>query len=377
MKRQFSISMLLLSTFLSLIAQNGIYTPSQTIQGSSGNNNVGIGTNSPVFKLDVQESANAWTARIYNTNTTTGNGLHIRCDGTGTSNTALGVLVNGSYAFAVQTGNGNVGIGTTLPESKLNIYQKIDATNAWNTQIIVGGSSSVNNDNYLGIGVNQADGYGILDVVKAGVGPAGLSLQPTGGYVGIGTTIPESKLNIYQKTNATNAWNTQIIVGGSSSVSNDNYLGIGVNQTAGYGLIDVVKAGVGPLNLNLQTTGGNVGIGTTTPGDYKLNVWGSIRAHEVVVNTDGADFVFDSDYNLPDLKEIEEFIFENKHLPNLDSATEMKENGMNVSEMQTDLLQKIEELTLYLIEQNKKNDLQSREIELLKQQVALLMEENK
>jgi hypothetical protein len=103
-----------------------------------------------------------------------------------------------------------------------------------------------------------------------------------------------------------------------------------------------------------STLTGNVGIGTSTPGNYKLNVSGKIRANEVVVNTTGADFVFDRDYKLPGLSDVDSFIKKNKHLPGIASAAEMKENGMNVSEAQTRLLQKVEELTLYIIQQDKK-----------------------
>ncbi|HEX2921877.1 MAG TPA: hypothetical protein VHO50_12010 [Bacteroidales bacterium] len=104
---------------------------------------------------------------------------------------------------------------------------------------------------------------------------------------------------------------------------------------------------------------GSVGIGNNNPGSYKLNVSGKIRADEIVVNTSGADFVFDPDYNLPDLAEVERYIEENKHLPDVAPASEMQADGMNVSEMQTKMLQKIEELTLYVIELKK-------EIETLK-----------
>lgn len=82
-----------------------------------------------------------------------------------------------------------------------------------------------------------------------------------------------------------------------------------------------------------------------------LDVNGTIRAKEILVETTGADFVFADDYQLRPLSEVKAFITENKHLPEIQSAQEMQENGVSVSELQTKLLQKIEELTLYLIQQ--------------------------
>lgn len=100
-------------------------------------------------------------------------------------------------------------------------------------------------------------------------------------------------------------------------------------------------------------TNGNVGIGTQNP-NYKLDVAGTIRANEIIVNTTGADFVFAEDYQLRPLSEVKAFIKENKHLPEIKSAQEMQENGIGVNELQTQLLQKIEELTLYIIQQEER-----------------------
>ena len=108
---------------------------------------------------------------------------------------------------------------------------------------------------------------------------------------------------------------------------------------------------------------GHVGIGTTNTTDHKLNVAGTIRANEIIVDTSGADYVFGDDYELKPLDQINAFIDEHKHLPDIPSANEMKENGMGMAEMQTKLLAKIEELTLYLIAQQK-------EIEELKAQIG-------
>ncbi|MGD8781985.1 MAG: hypothetical protein PVH88_23855 [Ignavibacteria bacterium] len=102
---------------------------------------------------------------------------------------------------------------------------------------------------------------------------------------------------------------------------------------------------------------GNVGIGTDDPQGYKLAVAGNMIAEEVVVKLeeDWPDIVFEKDYNLKPLTEVENFIKENKHLPDIPSAEEVKEEGLSVGEMQAKLLQKIEELTLYVIDLKKEN----------------------
>jgi len=99
---------------------------------------------------------------------------------------------------------------------------------------------------------------------------------------------------------------------------------------------------------------GNVGIGTTDPGAWKLAVNGKIRAKEIKVETGWADFVFEEEYQLPTLKEVENHIKEKGHLKDIPSAKEVEENGIFLGEINAKLLQKIEELTLYVIEQNKR-----------------------
>lgn len=97
-----------------------------------------------------------------------------------------------------------------------------------------------------------------------------------------------------------------------------------------------------------------------------LDVNGTIRAKEILVETTGADFVFANDYQLRPLSEVKAFIQENKHLPEIQSAQDMQEKGVSVSELQTKLLQKIEELTLYLIEQEQTIQELRQEVEILK-----------
>lgn len=105
---------------------------------------------------------------------------------------------------------------------------------------------------------------------------------------------------------------------------------------------------------NIYYNLGNVGIGTATTGSHKLAVEGSIGAREIKVETTiWPDFVFENDYELRNLDEVENYISENNRLPEIPSEAEVTENGINLGEMDAKLLQKIEELTLYLIEQNK------------------------
>ena len=100
---------------------------------------------------------------------------------------------------------------------------------------------------------------------------------------------------------------------------------------------------------------GNVGIGTSAP-DAKLAVNGDIHAEEVRVdlNVPGPDYVFEANYELPSLSSIQNYIEVHHHLPEIPSAKEMEENGIELSEMNMLLLKKIEELTLYTLEQEKK-----------------------
>ncbi len=112
---------------------------------------------------------------------------------------------------------------------------------------------------------------------------------------------------------------------------------------------------------------GNVGIGTTTPTE-KLAVNGKIRAREIKVeNANWPDFVFAKSYMLPTLKETEKHIKEKGHLPGIPSATEVKANGVDLGEMNAKLLQKIEELTLYVIEMKKENEAQNKKIDKLEE----------
>lgn len=99
---------------------------------------------------------------------------------------------------------------------------------------------------------------------------------------------------------------------------------------------------------------GNVGIGTTDPGTFKLAVEGKVGAREFHVTTTNPwpDYVFDPSYTLRPLSEVVQFIHKNKHLPEMPSASEVQTTGHSLGEMDALLLKKIEELTLYIVQQN-------------------------
>ncbi|WP_421876519.1 hypothetical protein [Marinoscillum sp.] len=120
----------------------------------------------------------------------------------------------------------------------------------------------------------------------------------------------------------------------------------------------------------------NVGIGTNSP-DVKLTVKGNIHAEEVKVdlNVPGPDYVFDEEYELASLDEINAYIKANKHLPEVPSAKEMEINGINLSEMNMLLLRKVEELTLHLIEKDQEVETLTLSIEELNKRLQAL--ENK
>lgn len=125
------------------------------------------------------------------------------------------------------------------------------------------------------------------------------------------------------------------------------------------------------LTMIIKSTqdGGYVGIGTSEPSD-RLSVNGKIRAKEIKVdNQNWPDYVFDPTYQLQSLTDVEQFIKEEKHLPGVPSAKDVKEHGVSLGEMNAILLRKIEELTLHVITLKKENEKIQEENE--RQQLAI------
>ncbi|NCU06109.1 MAG: hypothetical protein GXC73_19285 [Chitinophagaceae bacterium] len=200
------------------------------------------------------------------------------------------------------------------------------------------------------------------------------------GNIGIGTTSPEHKLdvrgNIYT--------NASVYIDGGDLILNRTshaYGYVARPNVAGYKKLQFAVAGGGPLeelivNSDFSYFAGNVGIGTTPPGSYKLAVDGTIGARKIkITQSSWADYVFDKDYHLPSLRDVEEYIKRHGHLPEMPTTEEVIKDGVDIGDTQVLLLKKIEELTLYLIEQNNQIIEQNRKLNEQQKLIQLLQSE--
>jgi hypothetical protein len=214
------------------------------------------------------------------------------------------------------------------------------------------------------VGTVSVDLAGIYLVTNLNVqfyNTASYRIEGSGDGVNFTTIVTKSGL-----TNATQVQNNSMIPTEYTqirivitSVLSSNYCGVAEIDIEGTLVVlsytDRIQSSPSkPLIIN---TSNNVGIGTTNPGSYKLAVEGKIGAREVNVLTGPwPDYVFNSNYYLMPLNEVETFIKSNKHLPNVPDACDVEKDGINLGEMNAILMKKIEELTLYMIELKKEND---------------------
>ena len=172
-------------------------------------------------------------------------------------------------------------------------------------------------------------------------------------YVGIGTTNPSQLLEIK------GSLGSSLFEGYRLTLTRDNNNIIDANSGLGNAQLIFRTGGTNAVMIDKNQ---NFGIGTTAPSE-KLQVEGNILANGEIYSkrlrislTPGIwpDYVFKPEYDLMSLKEVESFIRTNKHLPDVPSAKVVEQDGLDIGSMDATLLKKVEELTLYLIEVNKK-----------------------
>jgi hypothetical protein len=365
-----TLSLLIIPLFctISAIAQPWIEPTAGSIYYQG---NVGIGTTNPGADVGMM------------------GGLTIN----GTGGTQLSVQNNGTSGFALNVGSGywsmydafggnwilgltqkggNVGIGTTAPSNNLNVYT---TTNTGGITV-TGGAGATNTSLILknnGSGGNSWDisstggGHGYGDgKLLIGFGFSPMMTINGNGNVGIGTTGPNASTKLDVENSS--GWGNVLIGGASGGAL---WLA-GINQEI-YSDNSYMRFMTGGVDRMTILNGGNIGIGTTTP-EAKLTVKGKIVASEIQVKEIGniPDYVFKPDYQLMPLNQVEEFVKQNQHLPEVPSEKEFKKDGMNMAEMNALLLKKVEELTLYAIEQNKQMIEQNKQIGQLKEENKII-----
>ena len=178
------------------------------------------------------------------------------------------------------------------------------------------------------------------------------------GDLGIGTTTPSNEQGWNKVLDVAGYHHSKILATSENALYKVGIFSHNENWYGGGGFIGTESNHSLHLitNYNVKMsvlTNGNVGIGELNPQN-KLDVNGTIHSKEVKVDMNGwSDFVFKKEYNLPTIEQVEKHITEKGHLENIPSEDEVLKNGINLGEMNAKLLQKIEEMTLYMIEQNK------------------------
>ncbi|MGH2645166.1 MAG: hypothetical protein ACRDE2_14530, partial [Chitinophagaceae bacterium] len=279
--------------------------------------------------------------------------------------------------------SGNVGIGTTSPITNL----QIDPDGSGGGILIGNSNSGSGGYTSLSMGISSyKNGWStIQSISSSGSSFGSLLLNPYGGNVGIGTISPSENLTItgsasptilIKSTNETvNGFGLMI---GQTNAPSSYITSEGRDLSIDWGWPNTLTLGDAEQSSyggKIVIPSASVGIGTTNPQSV-LSVNGTITATEVKITQTGwSDFVFDSSYHLPSLSKMGAFIKANHHLPDIPSTKEIENNGLDLGSMEKKQMQKIEELTLYQINSDKRiNELEDKNTQLQNQMNAYKQE---
>jgi len=395
------------------VASKGANTSLSNLNAGGTSINVGL-TPSADNTIDLGSSTNRWNEVYVNsikfmdgTTQSTAGGGGGGLSGSGTANyvtkfTAATTVANS----AIYENLGNVGINTTTMVGSANFVSKSNATTGYGGMYVdmannagakpfygyaLGGAAqawtyydkdnlqlrfynsgdriTIDNGGYVGIGSNSplqklhvAGSTYISGDLGLGTSAPAQKLHVVGsGYIssnlGVGTSDPGYKLHVVGGTDAELASGGFLVTGSTTStnISMDNNEIMARDNGATSTLFLNNEGG----NVSMCYAGGAVHIGSLNPATgYLLTVDGKVICEElkVLMSESWPDYVFEDDYTMPSLYELEASIKANKHLPGIPPACEVETEGIAVGDMQVKMMEKIEELTLYIIDLQKQID---------------------